>query len=156
MGKVVCSWAKIIKEVPQGSILGPLIFNIFINDIFYFITHSKIYNYADDNTDSYWHEKVNILKKKTLEKDGHTLIDWFDSNQMQPNPDKFQAVAVEVKSFEQVKHFPLAGVDIPCEENVKLLGVELDFKLKDKQIKNMYMKAARQLNALQRLNILVC
>ena len=55
---------------------------------------------------------------------------------MQANPDKFQAVVVGVKSFEQVKHFTLAGVDIPCEENVKLLGVELDFMLNsDKQIK---------------------
>ena len=72
---------------------------------------------------------------------------------MQANPDKFQAVAVGVKSFEQVKHFFLAGVDIPCEETVKLLGVELDFMLNfDKQIKNMCMKAARQLNVLQRLS----
>ena len=106
---------KVIKGVPQGSILGSLIFNIFINDIFHFITHSKIYNYADDNTVSYWHREVNILKK-TLEKDGLTLINWFDSNQMQANPDKFQVVAVGVKSFEQVKHFTLTGVDIPCEE----------------------------------------
>ena len=53
----------------------------------------------------------------------------------------------------QVKHFTLAGVDIPCEENVKLLGVELDFVLNfDKQIKNMCMKAVRQLNVLQRLS----
>ena len=52
-----------------------------------------------------------------------------------------------------MKHFTLAGVDIPCEENVKLLGVELDFMLNfDKQIKNMCMKAARQLNVLQRLS----
>ena len=55
---------------------------------------------------------------------------------MQAHPDIFQAVAVGLKSFEQVKNFTLAGVDIPCEENVKPLGVGLDFMPNfDKQIK---------------------
>ena len=48
--KNVSSWSTIIKGVPQGSILGSLLFNIFINDIFYFVTKTTLYNYADDNT----------------------------------------------------------------------------------------------------------
>ena len=72
---------------------------------------------------------------------------------MQANPDKFQAVAVGIQTFDKVKQFTLAGIDIPCEENVKLLGVEVDFMLNyDKQIKTMCMKAARQLNVLRRLS----
>ena len=44
------AWEDIYSGVPQGSILGPLLFNIFINDIFSFWTTCEICNYADDNT----------------------------------------------------------------------------------------------------------
>jgi hypothetical protein len=46
----------------QGSRLSPILFKIFLNDIFYFIKNSDLYNYADDNTLSYSDHDINKVK----------------------------------------------------------------------------------------------
>ena len=50
VGSAYSKWSKIRRGIPQGSILGPILFNIFINDIFMIIEQSDICNFADDNT----------------------------------------------------------------------------------------------------------
>ena len=78
--------------VPQGSILGPLLFNIFINDIFHVLDRSSLHNYADDNTLSYTHNNP-ITLKQHLHVDCVAVLHWFEENNMQANPDKFQAIS---------------------------------------------------------------
>ena len=56
-------WKEIETGVPQGSILGPLLFNIFLNDIFYFINNGNLCNYADDNTLYSIGKSLNMVKE---------------------------------------------------------------------------------------------
>ena len=68
IGQVCSEWSSISRGVPQGSIMGPLVFNIFINDIFYFVHECDLYGYADDNTLSKAAKDAASLKR-ALERD---------------------------------------------------------------------------------------
>ena len=74
VGSEFSRWLDIKFGIPQGSILGPLLFNIFLNDIFYFIKDICIANYADDNT-PYAHDTNVISLLETLEKETSTLLE---------------------------------------------------------------------------------
>ena len=50
VGGTYRSWWEILYEVPQGSIIGPLLFNIFLSDVLYFFKGTDTASYADDNT----------------------------------------------------------------------------------------------------------
>ena len=88
LGNFKSNFQSILKGVPQGSILGPVLFNIFINDIFHFIKNCMLYNYADDNTVSHPNTDLKRLIDELVE-DSNRLIQWFADNQMKANPGKF-------------------------------------------------------------------
>ena len=84
----------IISGVPQGSILWPIFFNLSINNLFFFVVLTSLYNFADDNTLSAFATTVSELIK-ILESESEVVIDWFKINKMVVNPDKFQAIILD-------------------------------------------------------------
>ena len=148
----ICSlksdWKEISKGVPQGSILGPLIFNIFMNDIFYYVKNANLFNYADDNSVSVNGKELSMLSH-LLQSEAEVTVRWFTENAMEANPSKFQGILF--KGNKQAPDFNVSvdGNDIEFCQSMTALGICIDENLTfDIHIDSICLKASRQISAL--------
>ena len=141
------SWEEILFGVPQESILGPLLFNIFLCDSFIIMNDVDFASYADDNTPFFVANDLDEVIYK-LQNASKSLFQWFADNQMKAKPDKCHFIcSANVKTSIMIENEQIENSN--CE---KLLGVFFDSRLTfQTYINNICKKASQKLNAISRI-----
>ena len=137
---------NIVCGVPQGSVLGPLLFLIYINDIITFFQDVKIYQYADDTVISTSNEtprQTNKIISQSLQ----NLELWCNLNKLTINTKKTKVMYFGTTNrLKQFDHFPrtyLYGNELMKVDNHKYLGIILDCNLNYKVHIDTLLKTLR-------------
>lgn len=91
-----------LPRVPQGSIFGPLLLNVFLNNPILFLNNSDLHNFADYYTRNATCKNLDNLQNN-LEKEAEQVIHWFNNYHMIAKTGKFQLI-IHSKTDSSVSH----------------------------------------------------
>ena len=132
--------------IPQGSVLGPLIYLLYVNDITGCDIRSDLNMFADD-TAIVAHGKVLADVISQINNDVAKLTDWFNSNNLTVNLDKTRGMYYSKNVHDDCEHPVIRanGVQLEFVKNYSYLGIVLDNKLQfNDHIKNNIKKAGHK------------
>ena len=144
---------KISHGVPQGSVLGPLLFIIFINDLHLSVKHSKVRHFADD-TNLLLSDKSLKKINKHINHDLSLINKWLRANKISLNTSKTEIIIFRKKNKAITKHldFRIGGQRIEVSNKVKYLGIILQEHLEwNIHINNLSNKLNRAIGLLSKI-----
>jgi len=145
---VFSEWTEVTSGVPQGSILGPLLFTIFINDLEANVSNNLL-KFADDS--KLWGRAETMQDRMSLQKDLDILGEWAIINQMPFNVSKCKIMHVGKKNVKF--EYNLMGQKIPTTTEEKDLGVFFSDTLKPSLNCDKASKSANKVVGMIRRNI---
>lgn len=140
------------RGCPQGSALGPLLWNVFQNDLSYCLT-ANLSMYADDH--QIYHAGADQAAVTSQLKDSANLATtWYDSNLLAGNLKKYQVLNLGFTQNDS--NICVNDVVIETKDNIILLGVVLDSKLNfSEHVISICKKASQRIGVLMRLRNLI-
>ena len=140
------TWKELLCGVPQGSVLGPILFNIYLNDLFYQL--SDVCNFADDTTLYACDMNLDAVLNQ-LEDNAYTAISWFENNYMKLNESKCHFLAAGSPEHLWIR---VGSEKIWESQAEKLLGMTVDNNLSfDLHLKILCKKVNQKVSALARI-----
>ena len=113
---------------PQGSCLGPLLFMIFVNDLYLNLSHSDCILFADDTTLYMTHRNLKYLEWCIID-DLENISDWFNTNLLTLNLGKTVGMLFSPSKKSTNPEITISGNTIPFVSKTKFLGIWIDNKL---------------------------
>ena len=130
--------------VPQGSVLGPLLLNIDMINLFYECEDSNVASYADDTTPYSCATDIPILSLE-VQASATKLFRWFKNNYFKVNPGKSRILL----STNKLEIVSINGIALAASSHEKLLGVTIHSELKfENHFKELCLKVGKKINAL--------
>ena len=151
--RILNDWGMIKQSVPQGSVLGPLLFNLYINDLPSVVKNSNIHLYADDTTIQFSSSSINEIET-SLQEDLDAIHQWLCNNKIKLNCTKSVAMLIGTRQRVSKKCLSLNLNSNQLNEVyvTKYLGVEIDRHLTwQHHINSLTSKARAKLAAIRRL-----